>query len=108
MKKVLLATLAPFLISMPTLAHEPMIPLLQCWHEAGKVSCEAHWTNGVAVPGARYEVTDAQDRTLLSGQTDRQGRLRFTPPPGAFHVLLWDARGWLAEAGRQDVKERIR
>lgn len=75
--------------------------------EAGNVACKARWSNGVAVPGARYEVTDAQDKTLLSGKTDRQGRLRFAPPPDAFHVLLWDIHGWLAEAGWRDVKENL-
>lgn len=89
----------------PALAHEPIIPLLQCWREAVGVICEARWSHGVAIPSARYEVTDAQDKPLLSGQTDAQGRLRFARPSAAFHVLLWDARGWLAEAGWRDVKE---
>lgn len=100
MKKALLT----LLIATPALAHEPVIPLLRCWQEAASVACEARWSNGMAVPGARYEVTDAQDKPLLSGQTDRLGRLRSAQPQGDFHVLVWDARGVLAEAGRRDVK----
>jgi len=92
-------------VSLPALAHEPLIPLMQCWREASEVACAAHFSHGPAVPGARYEVTDAQDKALLSGVTDQLGRLRFARPPAAFHVLLWDARGSLAEVGWRDVKE---
>ncbi len=95
--------LAVLLAGTPALAHEPVIPLLQCRAEAAEVACEARWSNGVAMPGARYEVTDARDQALLAGVTDRQGRLRFAPPQGAFHVLVWDARGVMAEAGWRDV-----
>lgn len=86
-------------------AHEPVIPLLHCWSEAAEVACEARFSHGPAVPSARYEVTDAEDKTLLSGVTDRQGRLRFARPSTVFHVLLWDARNALAEASWQEVKE---
>jgi len=103
MKKALLYF--GLLIGTHALAHEPVIPLLHCWREAAEVSCEARFSHGPAVPGARYEVTDAQDKTLLSGVTDRQGHLRFARPPDAFHVLLWDARNVLAEVGWRDVKE---
>jgi len=95
--------LAALLAGTPALAHDPVIPLLQCRAAAAGVACEARWTNGVAMPGARYEVTDARDKALLAGVTDRQGRLRFALPQGAFHVLVWDARGVMAEAGWQDV-----
>lgn len=103
MKKTLLYL--GLLIGTPALGHEPVIPLLNCWREVAEVFCEARFSHGPAVPGARYEVTDAQDETLLFGVTDRQGRLRFARPPDAFHVLLWDARNVLAEAGWRDVKE---
>lgn len=101
MRQVLLT----LLISTPALAHDPLIPLLQCRHEAAEVTCTASWSTGVAMSRARYEVTDAQDKTLLSGQTDRQGRLRFVLPQGEFYVLIWDARNMLAEVGWRDVKE---
>ncbi|THF62612.1 hypothetical protein [Pseudothauera rhizosphaerae] len=103
MKKMLLYL--GLLIGTPALGHEPVIPLLQCRREAAEVFCEARFSHGPAVPSARYEVTDAQDKTLLSGVADRQGRLSFAPPAEAFHVLLWDARNVLAEVGWRDVKE---
>lgn len=103
MKKALLYL--GLVIGTPALAHDPVIPLLHCWREAGEVACEARFSRGVAVPSARYEVTDAQDTPLLSGVTDRQGHLRFTPSAKVFYVLLWDARGMLAEAGWRDLKE---
>ncbi len=96
-------SVAALLAGTPALAHEPMIPLLQCGREGMEVACEARWSNGVAMPGARYEVTDARDQALLAGVTDRQGRLRFAPPQGVFHVLVWDARGVMGEAGWRDV-----
>lgn len=94
---------AALLACTPALAHEPMTPLLLCRAEAAEVACVARWSNGVAMPGARYEVTDARDKALLAGVTDRQGSLRFAPPQAAFHVLVWDARGVMAEAGWRDV-----
>ena len=93
------------LIGTPALGHEPVIPLLQCWRGPTEVFCEARFSHGPAVPHARYEVTDAQDKTLRSGVTDRQGQLRFKAPSDVFHVLLWDARHTLAEAGSRDIKE---
>lgn len=106
MKRQIIAWLALLTAALPALAHDPVIPLLNCWREATEVVCEGRRSDGNPIRGGRYEVTDSQDKMLLSGQLDRSGRMRFVSPTEAFHVLLWNSRGVMAEAGWRDVHDQ--
>lgn len=60
-----------------------------CWVDGGEVTCESTFAGGSPVKDGRIEVqARGSGQLLLAGQTDSQGRFRFTPPSKAKEQAL--------------------
>jgi hypothetical protein len=78
--------LAMLALARPADAHAPVF---DCFAEAdGKVSCEGGFSDGASAEGVAVRVLDANEKVLLSGKIDHDGRFAFAKPAGDFHVVF--------------------
>ena len=70
----------------PTHAHAP---LFDCFADGkDKISCEGGFSDGSSATGIVVRVLDGQEKVLLEGKIDADGRFAFARPAVEFHVLF--------------------
>jgi hypothetical protein len=82
---------------------------LSCWNEATEVVCQgATFGSGETrfMDGTTIEVSDENDKILLSARLNRKGEIRFPHPAGKFHVLMEEGPGQTIELNWRDVAAR--
>ncbi len=68
---------------------EAHAPLFDCFADGpDKISCEGGFSDGSSASGILVRVLDAQEKVLLEGKIDADGKFSFKKPPGDFHVLF--------------------
>jgi hypothetical protein len=78
--------LAAIGIARPVDAHSAVF---DCFAESdGKISCEGGFSDGASAEGVAVRVLDPNEKVLVSGKIDRQGRFAFARPEGDFHVVF--------------------
>ncbi len=66
-------------------------PVFDCFNgEDGQITCEGGFSDGTSATGVRVRVLDANEKVLLEGKIDADGRFTFKKPPVDFH-LIFDA-----------------
>jgi len=64
-------------------------PIFDCFAEAdGKISCEGGFSDGASAEGVAVRVLDPNEKVLLAGKIDHDGRFAFARPAGEFHVVF--------------------
>ncbi len=70
----------------PAAAHAP---LFDCFAEGtDKISCEGGFSDGSSASGIAVRVLDAQEKVLVEGKIDADGKFGFKRPAGDFHVTF--------------------
>jgi hypothetical protein len=88
MKHLVLPALAVAIVAVarPADAHAPVF---DCFAEGdGKVACEGGFSDGASAEGVAVRVLDPNEKVLLSGKIDHDGRFAFARPSGDFHVVF--------------------
>lgn len=88
MKHLVLPALALVVLGSgrPADAHSPVF---DCFAEAdGKISCEGGFSDGASAEGVAVRVLDPNEKVLLAGKIDHDGRFGFAKPAGDFHVVF--------------------
>jgi len=68
--------------------------VFDCFNETdGRVTCEGGFSDGSSAAGVPVKVLDTQDKLLLSGTIDKEGRFSFTRPSGDFRVVFDAGQG---------------
>ena len=80
-----------FLAGATLLAHSALAhsPVFDCFNEtADQVTCEGGFSDGASAAGVNVRVLDKNDRLLLEGKIDAEGRISFAKPAAEFHVVF--------------------
>jgi hypothetical protein len=56
--------------------------------EGGRIACEGGFSDGASAEGVAVRVLDPNEKVLLSGKVDHEGRFAFARPEGDFHVVF--------------------
>jgi hypothetical protein len=64
-------------------------PVFDCYAEKdGRITCEGGFSDGASAAGVAVRVLDANDKLLLAGKIDAEGRFSFAKPAGEFHIVF--------------------
>jgi hypothetical protein len=78
--------LAAMVSARPADAHSAVF---DCFAEAdGKISCEGGFSDGASAEGVAVRVLGPNEKVLVSGKIDHDGRFAFARPDGDFHVVF--------------------
>jgi hypothetical protein len=88
MKHLVLPALALVVFGAGRLA-DAHSPVFDCFAEPdGKITCEGGFSDGASAEGVAVRVLDPNEKVLLAGKIDHDGRFGFAKPPGDFHVVF--------------------
>lgn len=69
-------------------------PIFDCFNEPdAKVTCEGGFSDGASAEGVSVRVLDQNEKVLISGKIDAEGRFTFERPAGEFHVIFDAGQG---------------
>ena len=69
-------------------------PIFDCFNEPdGKVTCEGGFSDGASAAGIPVRVVDQNEKVLISGKIDSEGRFTFERPAGEFLVIFDAGQG---------------
>jgi hypothetical protein len=78
--------LAAMVAARPVDAHSAVF---DCFAEAdGKIACEGGFSDGASAEGVAVRVLDPNEKVLVAGKIDHEGRFAFARPQGEFHVVM--------------------
>lgn len=78
--------LAAAVTARPVDAHSAVF---DCFAESdGRISCEGGFSDGASAEGVAVRVLDPNEKVLVAGKIDREGRFAFPRPEGDFHVVF--------------------
>lgn len=64
-------------------------PVFDCFVEGdGRISCEGGFSDGASAEGVSVRVLDPNEKVLLAGKIDAEGRFAFARPDGDFHIVF--------------------
>jgi hypothetical protein len=64
-------------------------PVFDCYAEKdGQITCEGGFSDGASAAGVPVRVLDANEKLLLAGKIDAEGRFTFAKPAGEFHIVF--------------------
>jgi hypothetical protein len=80
--------------------------VFDCFNEKdGRVTCEGGFSDGTSAAGVPVKVLDSQDKLLLSGAIDKEGRFSFKRPPGDFRVVFDAGKGHAVTLLSSDITD---
>jgi hypothetical protein len=93
--------LSTLLFASASQAHSPVF---DCFNDdGGKVTCEGGFSDGTSATGVRVRVLDKDDKVLLEGKIDADGRFTFAKPKADFHVVFDAGAGHSATVFGADI-----
>jgi hypothetical protein len=96
---ILLATV----VLLPSIG-EAHSPVFDCYDETdGRITCEGGFSDGASANGVAVRVLDGQEKLLLSGKIDAEGRFSFKKPSGEFHVVFDAGKGHSVTVFSNDI-----
>lgn len=101
MKNIIGATLA-LALAQTAAAHSPVF---DCFVEGDKITCEGGFSDGATAAGVSVRVLDKNDRVLIEGKIDSDGRFTFPKPDQDYHVLFDAGSGHTVTVFGSDVTE---
>lgn len=86
-----------------SLAHSPVF---DCFIDGGdKITCEGGFSDGASAAGVTVRVLDQDDRVLIEGKIDAEGRFSFSKPTQDYHVHFDAGAGHTVTVFGADITE---
>ena len=97
-----IAALVAALSSAHCLAHSAVF---DCFIEGDKITCEGGFSDGASAAGVLVRVLDKDDRVLIEGKIDAEGRFSFPRPQQDYHVFFDAGAGHAVTVFGADITE---
>lgn len=81
-------------------------PVFDCFAEGEeKITCEGGFSDGASAAGVLVRVLDKDDRVLIEGKIDADGRFSFSKPKQVYHVVFDAGAGHAVTVFGADITE---